>query len=159
MVIFFWFINGRGRKIDWNFRWWGGKKERKKWEISQCVLVSLPGSFSCIMILTYTRDDIMMMTFECETLSSHPPNFFSFQISLWFINCEMFSISNFGCLLSVQFQADSTGQDVLNVVYQHLGSTLLETAYFGLRFVDASHQPVRFRTRESKIPIALSIIK
>lgn len=39
-------------------------------------------------------------------------------------------------------KATSTGQDVLNVVYQHLGSTLLETAYFGLRFVDATHQPV-----------------
>lgn len=40
-------------------------------------------------------------------------------------------------------KATSTGQDVLNVVYQHLGSTLLETAYFGLRYVDASHQPVK----------------
>ena len=39
-------------------------------------------------------------------------------------------------------KATTTGQDVLNVVYQHLGPNLLETAYFGLRYVDASHQPV-----------------
>ncbi|KAK4022674.1 hypothetical protein OUZ56_008128 [Daphnia magna] len=43
--------------------------------------------------------------------------------------------------ISLRGRADSTGQDVLNVVYQHLGSTLLETAYFGLRYVDATHQP------------------
>jgi len=38
----------------------------------------------------------------------------------------------------------TTGQDVLNVVYQHLGapSNLLETAYFGLRYLDSTHQPV-----------------
>lgn len=35
----------------------------------------------------------------------------------------------------------TTGQDVLNVVFQHLGPNL-ETAYFGLRYMDASHQPV-----------------
>ena len=33
------------------------------------------------------------------------------------------------------------GQDLLNVVFQHLN--LVENAYFGLRYVDASHQPVR----------------
>lgn len=40
----------------------------------------------------------------------------------------------------------TTGQDVLNVVYQHLGapSNLLETAYFGLRYLDSTHQPVRY---------------
>ena len=37
-------------------------------------------------------------------------------------------------------QVNTTGQDLLNVVYQHLN--LVETAYFGLRYVDASHQPV-----------------
>jgi FERM N-terminal domain len=35
---------------------------------------------------------------------------------------------------------NTTGQDVLNVVFRHLN--LVETAYFGLRYVDSAHQPV-----------------
>jgi hypothetical protein len=58
-----------------------------------------------------------------------------------------FSFSFFFLLLPLLLtlpviKATTTGQDVLNVVYQHLGPNLFETAYFGLRYVDASHQPV-----------------
>lgn len=38
------------------------------------------------------------------------------------------------------FQNVSRGQDLLDAVYKHLN--LLETAYFGLRYVDSSGQTV-----------------
>ncbi|KAI9555617.1 hypothetical protein GHT06_018132 [Daphnia sinensis] len=65
------------------------------------------------------------------------------------INCFGDKVSSLHCKIVLldeqqlvhEVLAETTGQDVLNVVYQHLGSTLLETAYFGLRYVDATHQP------------------
>jgi len=38
-----------------------------------------------------------------------------------------------------EVHVNTTGQDVLNVVFRHLN--LVETAYFGLRYVDSAHQP------------------
>ena len=39
------------------------------------------------------------------------------------------------------FQDNSPGQEILDTVFRHLN--LLETAYFGLRYLDASSQTVR----------------
>jgi len=39
------------------------------------------------------------------------------------------------------FQDNSPGQEILDTVFRHLN--LLETAYFGLRYLDSSSQTVR----------------
>ena len=44
-------------------------------------------------------------------------------------------------MLCYYFQDNSPGQEILDTVFRHLN--LLETAYFGLRYLDASSQTVR----------------
>lgn len=38
------------------------------------------------------------------------------------------------------FQDNTRGQEILDIVFRHLN--LIETAYFGLRYLDASNQTV-----------------
>ncbi|GFG35282.1 hypothetical protein Cfor_11608, partial [Coptotermes formosanus] len=56
-----------------------------------------------------------------------------------YVNCvvEKASLSTY-MVPSYDFQDNSPGQEILDTVFRHLN--LLETAYFGLRYLDASSQ-------------------